>query len=246
MQDIEKILKQVKEGQLGVEEAVKVIKDPGYEDIGIAKIDYNRSKRRGFPEVVLCEGKTTEQVVKILSVHAKNNDNILATRATEEVYDAVKGVLPEARYNTLARTITIEKKPLPREGSIIVVCAGTSDLPVAEEVYETASIMGNKVGKLVDVGVAGIHRLLNNLEELRKARVIVVCAGMEGALPSVVTGLVDKPIIGVPTSVGYGASFNGLSPLLTMLNSCAAGLGVVNIDNGFGAAYLANSINKLK
>lgn len=246
MQDIEKILKQVQDGHLGVKEALNVIKDPGYEDIGIAKIDYNRRKRRGFPEVVLSEGKTTEHVVKILSVHAKNNDNILATRATGEVFNAVKKVLPEARYNELARTITIEKNPLTREGSIIVVCAGTSDLPVAEEVYETASIMGNKVDKLVDVGVAGIHRLLNNVDQLKKARVIVVVAGMEGALPSVVTGLVDKPIIGVPTSVGYGANFNGLAPLLTMLNSCAAGLGVVNIDNGFGAAYLANSINKLK
>lgn len=243
--ELENVLKGVQEGSITIDQALKDLNDPGYQDIGIAKIDHNRNKRRGFPEVVLAEGKTSEQVAKIMEALAASHPNILATRATMEDYQAVKAVLPDARYNELGRVIIRETKPLPRVGSVLVVCAGTSDLPVVEEAIETVSIMGNKVEKLADAGVAGVHRLLNNVDYLNRARVIVVVAGMDGALPSVVAGLVSKPVIAVPTSVGYGASFNGLAPLLTMLNSCAAGVGVVNIDNGFGAAYLANSINKV-
>lgn len=242
---LEKILEEVSRGQMNVEEAMTTLTDPGYEDIGFAKIDHNRSQRRGFPEVVLCEGKTTEQVVEIMKVLNKKNDNIMGSRATQEVYQAVKDEIPEVRYNKLGKVMVIEKKPLPGVGSILVVSAGTADLPVVEETVETARIMGNKVDTLNDAGVAGVHRLLNNIDDLRKAKVIVVVAGMDGALPSVVGGLVDKPVIAVPTSVGYGASLGGVAALLTMLNSCSAGIGVVNIDNGFGAAYLANSINKI-
>ncbi|MFW6023063.1 MAG: nickel pincer cofactor biosynthesis protein LarB [Halanaerobiaceae bacterium] len=239
------ILKGVQEGSLTIDKALAEINDPGYQDIGIAKIDHNRNKRRGFPEVVLAEGKTSEQVAQIMKALASNHENILATRATEEDFQVVKSVLANVKYNKLGRVIIRETNPLPRVGSVLVVCAGTSDLPVVEETAETLSIMGNKVEKLADAGVAGVHRLLNNIEYLNRSRVIIVVAGMDGALPSVVAGLVSKPVIAVPTSVGYGASFNGLAALLTMLNSCAAGVGVVNIDNGFGAAYLANSINKL-
>jgi len=216
-----------------------------YEDLGFARIDHDRKKRRGFPEVVLCEGKTDEQAVKIIEALAKENDNILASRANSDLYKLAKKSIPELRYNELARMIILERKALPRVGSMLVLSAGTSDIPVVEEVVETASIMGNNVESINDVGVAGLHRLLDNMDYLNKAKVIVVVAGMDGALPSVVAGLVDKPVIAVPTSVGYGASFNGLAPLLTMLNSCSAGVGVVNIDNGFGAAYLASLINKI-
>ncbi|MEJ6952339.1 nickel pincer cofactor biosynthesis protein LarB [Natronospora cellulosivora (SeqCode)] len=245
-ENIKEILEKVKGEDLSIEDALNNLHDPGYQDIGIAKIDHDRNKRRGFPEVVLAEGKTPEQVAEIMKVLADNHDNIMATRASEEVYQAVKGVLPDVEYKKLGRVIIREKNPLAREGLILVASAGTSDLPVVEEAVTTASIMGNKVEQLTDAGVAGVHRLLNNVDYLNRARVVIVVAGMDGALPSVVAGLVSKPVIAVPTSVGYGANFNGLAPLLTMLNSCAAGVGVVNIDNGFGAAYLANSINKLK
>ncbi|SJZ43288.1 nickel pincer cofactor biosynthesis protein LarB [Selenihalanaerobacter shriftii] len=244
---LKEILTKVQAGDLDIDTAVDELKSPGYEDLGFAKIDHHRQLRRGFPEVVLCEGKTTEQVVKIMQNLADTGQNVLATRAEPEVYEAVKEVIPEIEYNELGRTLILEQTEIEEEeGSILVVNAGTSDIPVSEEAYETARIMGNKVEKLYDAGVAGIHRLLENHDQLRKAKVIIVAAGMEGALASVVGGLVDKPVIAVPTSVGYGASFGGLAALLTMLNSCAAGVGVVNIDNGFGAAYLANSINKLK
>lgn len=243
--DIKEILELVQKQKLTVDEALTKLNDPGYQDIGFAKIDHHRNKRRGFPEVVLAEGKTSEQVAGIMEALAENHENIMASRATPEDFEAVKTVLSDVRYNELGRVIIRETNPLPRRGSILVVCAGTSDLPVVEEAVETARIMGNKVEKLTDAGVAGVHRLLNNVDYLNRAKVIIVVAGMDGALPSVVAGLVSKPVIAVPTSVGYGASFNGLAPLLTMLNSCAAGVGVVNIDNGFGAAYLANSINKL-
>lgn len=243
--ELKTILKGIQEGSISIDNAIEELNDPGYTDIGIAKIDHNRNKRRGFPEVVLAEGKTSEQVAKIMGTLADTHDNIMATRASAEDYQAVKAVVSDVRYNELGRVIVREKAPLPRVGSVVVVCAGTSDLPVVEEAVETVSIMGNKVETLADAGVAGVHRLLNNVDYLNRARVIVVVAGMDGALPSVVAGLVSKPVIAVPTSVGYGANFSGLAPLLTMLNSCAAGVGVVNIDNGFGAAYLANSINKL-
>lgn len=244
-EEIREILEDLDSKKIDINKAIALLSDPGYTDIGFAKIDHNRSKRRGFPEVVLAEGKTTEQVVRIMKELSKKQGNILATRARPEVYEAVKVALPLARYNELGRVIVIEKESVEKRGSILIVSAGTSDLPVVEEAYETARIMGNQVKKLVDAGVAGVHRLINNIGLLKEARVIIVVAGMDGALPSVVGGLVDKPVIAVPTSVGYGASFQGLAPLLTMLNSCAAGIGVVNIDNGFGAAYLANSINKL-
>jgi pyridinium-3,5-biscarboxylic acid mononucleotide synthase len=239
------ILQKLKEGIIEVDDAIKQINNTGYEDLGFAKLDYDRQRRRGFPEVVLCEGKTIEQLIRIMESMNSRHENILASRAKPEVFEALKNVIPELRYNKLGRMIILEKKPLPRLGSILVVSAGTSDIPVVEETVETARIMGNRVKTLNDVGIAGLHRLLNNLEELRKSRVIIVIAGMDGALPSVVAGLVDKPVIAVPTSVGYGANFGGLAPLLTMLNSCSAGIGVVNIDNGFGAAYLANLINKI-
>ncbi|MBM7623049.1 nickel pincer cofactor biosynthesis protein LarB [Sporohalobacter salinus] len=242
---LKEILTKVDEGDLDVDTALEELKSPGYEDLGFAKVDQHRHLRRGFPEVVLCEGKTEEQVVKIMQQLAETDENALATRADEDIYQAVKEVLPDIKYNEAAGTLVLEQTELAQEGSILVISAGTSDIPVAEEAYETVRIMGNDVERLYDVGVAGIHRLLENQKQLRQARVIIVAAGMEGALASVVGGLVDKPVIAVPTSVGYGASFEGVAALLGMLNSCAAGVGVVNIDNGFGAAYLASLINKM-
>lgn len=250
--DLREILQLFKEGKISVDDVLSVIendnkinKEKGYEDLGYAKIDYHREKRRGFPEVVFCERKSPEQVVEIIDVLVKHHKNVLATRANEEIYRKIKEKFEDARYNSIARVISIERAPLPKVGKILVVSAGTSDLPIVEEVKESALIMGNNVETLVDVGVAGIHRLFNNLDKFEKARVIVVVAGMDGALPSVVAGLVDKPVIAVPTSVGYGANFNGLAPLLTMLNNCSGGIGVVNIDNGFGAAHLASLINRM-
>jgi len=245
--DLRELLKRFKEGKVTIDEILSAINGTGkgYEDLEYAKIDYHREKRRGFPEVVFCQGKTSEQVVEIIGVLTKYHKNILATRAGEEIYKKVKENFEDARYNPVARVITIEREPLPKVGKILVISAGTSDLPVVEEVKESASIMGNNVETLVDVGVAGIHRLFYNIDKLESARVIVVVAGMDGALPSVVAGLVNKPVIAVPTSVGYGANFNGLAPLLTMLNNCSGGIGVVNIDNGFGAAHLASLINKM-
>ncbi|ADL11815.1 nickel pincer cofactor biosynthesis protein LarB [Acetohalobium arabaticum] len=243
---LKEILTKVEAGNLDVDTALEELKSPGYEDLGFAKVDQHRNLRRGFPEVVLCEGKTEEQIVKIMQKLAETEENALATRADEDIYQAVKEELPEIEYNEAAKTLVLQQTDLAEEGSILVISAGTSDIPVAEEAYETARIMGNSVERLYDVGVAGIHRLLENQKQLRQARVVIVAAGMEGALASVVGGLVDKPVIGVPTSVGYGASFEGVASLLGMLNSCSAGVGVVNIDNGFGAAYLASSINKME
>lgn len=243
---LKEILTKVEEGNLDVDTALEELKSPGYEDLGFAKVDQHRNLRRGFPEVVLCEGKTEEQIVKIMQKLAETEENALATRADEDIYQAVKEELPKIEYNEAAKTLVLQQTDLAEEGSILVISAGTSDIPVAEEAYETARIMGNSVERLYDVGVAGIHRLLENQKQLRQARVVIVAAGMEGALASVVGGLVDKPVIAVPTSVGYGASFEGVAALLGMLNSCSAGVGVVNIDNGFGAAYLASSINQMK
>jgi len=216
-----------------------------YEDLGYARIDHHRSLRKGFPEVVFCQGKTTEQSVEIIKRLSEKNSRVLATRASREVYERVLEFLPDARYNELARTISVVKDRIDPIGHILVISAGTADLPVAEEAIETASIMGNRVERLYDVGVAGIHRLLGSIDRINEAKVLIVVAGMEGALPSVVAGLVDKPVIAVPTSTGYGASFKGLSALLTMLNSCVPGIAVVNIDNGFGAGYLASIINHI-
>ena len=206
----------------------------------------HREARVGYPEVIFCPGKTTEQVTVIIKTMLEKNSNILATRAHAELFAVVKELCPEAIYHSAAKAITIKKKEIkPPETYIAVVTAGTSDLPVAEEAAVTAEFFGNHVERIVDVGVAGVHRLFHNLDVIKKARVIIAVAGMEGALPSIIGGLVNVPVIAVPTSVGYGASFNGLSALLTMLNSCAGGISVVNIDNGYCAGYLGSMINRL-
>jgi pyridinium-3,5-biscarboxylic acid mononucleotide synthase len=245
-EEIKKLLAEVSEGKKNVDEAFSQLKDLSYTELGYAKVDNHRELRRGYPEVVFCSGKTIEHVKGIFQTMSKRDSNILGTRATQEMYDAVKSIIPAAEYNQLARTIAIRKKTEITETYIAIVTAGTSDIPIAEEAAVTAEIFGNRVERLFDVGIAGIHRLYNNMEIIRGAKVLIVIAGMEGALPSFVGGLVDKPVIAVPTSVGYGAAFQGLAALLGMLTSCTSGIGVVNIDNGFGAAYLASMINKLK
>lgn len=241
------LLEDIREGKTSVEAGISRLQNLSYTDLGCAKLDNHRELRVGYPEVILCSGKTTQQVTTIIAEMMKGETNILATRAGEELFAAVKEVCPDAIYHPLARSITITKKIMSvPESYIAVVTAGTSDLPVAEEAAVTAEIFGNRVERIVDVGVAGVHRLFDKLTLIRGARVIVAVAGMEGALPSVVAGLVDKPVIAVPTSIGYGASFHGLAALLAMLNSCAGGVSVVNIDNGFGAGYIASMINKLR
>jgi NCAIR mutase (PurE)-related protein len=243
---IRTLLEEVHSGSVSVDYAMEELKDLPFEDLDFDMVDHHRSIRVGHPEVVYGEGKTTQQITAIIKALLQKENNVLVTRVSAEVYAAVKQEVPNAEYNPLGRTISIYKRELTlTESYIAIVAAGTSDLPVVEEAYETARIMGNRVQKITDVGVAGLHRLLHRLDVIRKARVIIVVAGMEGALASVVGGLVDKPVIAVPTSVGYGANFGGLSALLTMLNSCASGVAVVNIDNGFGAAYTASTINKL-
>jgi NCAIR mutase (PurE)-related protein len=214
-------------------------------DLGFAKIDNHRSLRKGYPETIYCQGKTTSQVLKIFESMQKRNHNILATKVDKKLFSAVREKYPEAEYNELAKTIVIKKETLKRKkGKILVITAGTSDIPVAEEAVVTAEIMGNNVEKVYDVGVAGVHRLFDIKDKIFDANVIIVVAGMEGALASIVGGLASRPVIAVPTSVGYGASFKGIAPLLTMLNSCAEGIVVVNIDNGFGAGYFASLINR--
>ncbi len=243
---LKKFLGQLKSGKIKISEAVEKLKRLPFDDIGFAKIDLHRGLRKGFPEVIYCEGKTNEEVIEIIGRILSRESNLLATRASEKLFKEIRKKYPKAIYNRRGRTITIENKPLPKSGgTILVITAGTSDIDVAEEAVVTADILGNRVEKIYDVGVAGIHRLLKQIDKLQKATVIIVIAGMEGALPSVVGGLVDKPIIAVPTSKGYGADFGGIAPLLAMLNSCASGITVVNIDNGFGAAYAASLINKL-
>jgi len=217
-----------------------------YVDLGFARVDTDRKRRRGFPEVIYCEGKTPDDVASIAATILEQDGVVLGTRANPQHFDAVIKVLPEAQYHARGRCITIEKIPVPKNTGLVgVLCAGTSDLPVAEEAVITLEIFGNRVEKIFDVGVAGIHRLIAERERLEACNVLVVVAGMEGALPSAVAGLVSKPIIAVPTSIGYGASFGGLAALLGMLNSCGSGVTVVNIDNGFGAAYAAATINRL-
>jgi len=244
--EIRKLLQRVKDNEIEVEAAMGIIEDLPYKELGFAKIDNHREIRVGYPEVIYCEGKTVEQVKSIVQFMLTKDNNILGTRANEKMYEAVKSICPEAKYNPLGRTITIQKREENLTDSYIaIVSAGTSDMPVVEEAAETALILGNRVEKVMDVGVAGIHRLFDKIGIIRGAKVVIVVAGMEGALASVIGGLVDKPIIAVPTSVGYGANFGGLSALLSMLNSCASGVSVVNIDNGFGAAYNASIINKL-
>ncbi len=243
---IKDILNSVSKGTLSVEDALNKLRDLPFKDLGHTKIDNHRELRTGYPEVVFCEGKTAEQVRSIMEYMAEKKVNILGTRASREIYETVKKSLPDAEYNELARTITLDyEKKKATKTFIAVLTAGTADIPVAEEAAVTAEIFGNRVERFFDVGIAGIHRLYHNLEKIRKARVIIVIAGMEGALPSIVGGLVEQPIIAVPTSMGYGANFQGLSALLGMLTSCAAGVAVVNINNGFGAGYMASLINKL-
>ena len=245
---VSKILEAYRDGKLTLEQAVDKLKIFPYEDLNFAKIDHHRATRQGFPEVIYCEGKTVEQVVAIMQRLAALNSNVLATRASAEMFAAVHKVIPEACYHDIARLITVcrEKPVIDPDRFILVMTAGTSDIPVAEEAAITAEIMGNQVKRVYDVGVAGIHRLLAQQELITQANVLIVVAGMEGALASVVGGMVTKPVIAVPTSVGYGANFGGLSALLSMLNSCAAGVAVVNIDNGFGAGRLASIINHMR
>ena len=244
--EMKRLLEAVKSGETAIDTAMEELIDLPYKDLGFAKIDNHRELRVGYPEVIYCAGKTVEQVREIVAFMLTKNSNILATRASEEMYIAVKELCSDAQYNALGRVITIRKNEKAlTENYIAIVSAGTSDQSVVEEAAETALILGNRVEKINDVGVAGIHRLLSKMQIIRGARAVIVVAGMEGALASVVGGMVDKPVIAVPTSVGYGASFGGLSALLTMLNSCASGVTVVNIDNGFGAAYSASMINQL-
>jgi len=244
---LQNIISRVAEGKMDVEEAMGRLKDLPFQDIGFANLDQHRNLRTGYPETIYCEGKTPVQVASIVEKMQESNSNILGTRASEEVFRLVKEIAPEAVYYPVARVFTVKKKEeILSEKIIAVITAGTSDIPVAEEAAITAETMGNRVDRIYDVGVSGIHRLFAKLDRIRSANVIIVAAGMEGALASVVGGLVDKPVIAIPTSVGYGASFGGISALLTMLNSCAAGVAVVNIDNGFGAGYLASIINRLK
>ncbi|MFV0481038.1 MAG: nickel pincer cofactor biosynthesis protein LarB [Campylobacteraceae bacterium] len=240
------LLNNIKDGKVDVNTALKKIKNLPFEDLEFAKIDHHREIRTGVPEVIYGEGKTKEQILGIVSRMAKNGSNILITRTNKDVFEVVKKEHEKAVFNEMGRVISIVSTKLELTKSYIaIVAAGTSDLSVVEEAYETALILGNRVEKVVDVGVAGIHRLLHNLPIIQNAKVVIVIAGMEGALASVVGGLVKNPVIAVPTSVGYGANFGGLSALLSMLNSCASGLSVVNIDNGFGAAYNASLINHL-
>ncbi|TET38366.1 MAG: nickel pincer cofactor biosynthesis protein LarB [Dehalococcoidia bacterium] len=239
------ILSRVKSGEVSVEDALAQLANLPYEELGFAKIDHHRALRTGFPEVVFGPGKTAEQIAAITEGLASASDRVLVTKVAPECFDAVRERLPDAEYHPIARAITINRlRGAPSRPGIMVICGGTSDIPIAEEAAITAELMGNAVERSYDVGVAGVHRLLDHLPRLRQARVVVAVAGMEGALPSVVSGLISVPVIAVPTSVGYGASFGGLAPLLAMLNSCAAGVSVVNIDNGFGAGYLAALINR--
>lgn len=245
-QQIAALLEDIKKGAVSIDEGVKTLEELPYKDLGYATIDNHRELRNGYPEVIYCAGKTPMQVQGIVQYMLERGNNILATRADQKMYQTVLEICPHAEYNELGRTITVvNREPDITTSTIAIVAAGTSDLPVVEEAYETAKILGNRVVKITDVGVAGIHRLIAKMEVIRQAKVIIVVAGMEGALASVVGGLVDKPVIAVPTSVGYGANFGGLAALLAMLNSCASGVSVVNIDNGFGAAYNASIINKL-
>ncbi len=244
-EELTQVLQHVRQGQLSVEHALQRLRSLPYEDLGFASLDHHRSLRQGFPEVVLCEGKSTAQVVAIARALFKKQGPFLATRADPKVARAICKLNRRAQYHHDARLVTVYPSRLKSLGHILVVTAGTADLPVAEEARITAEVMGSRVERLYDVGVAGIHRLLGRKERLFEARVVIVVAGMDGVLPSVVGGLVQCPVIAVPTSRGYGASFGGVAALLTMLNSCAAGVGVMNIDNGFGAACLAHRINVL-
>ncbi|MFN8210981.1 MAG: nickel pincer cofactor biosynthesis protein LarB [Bacteroidales bacterium] len=245
--ELEKLLKDIKGGKLSVEKALDELKYFPYSDLGFARIDHHRQVRTGYPEIVYCAGKTVEQVTSIFKIMAERETNTFGTRADKQMFNAVKKVVPEAVYYPEARIISIsKKKPDKPKTKIGIITAGTSDIPVAEEAAVTAELLGNDVVRIYDAGVAGIHRLVDKLPEIKNCRVVVVIAGMEGALASVVGGLVDVPVIAVPTSVGYGANFGGISALLAMLTSCSSGVTVVNIDNGFGAGFSASMINRMK
>jgi NCAIR mutase (PurE)-related protein len=240
------LLQKFRDDGLSIDDVVSQLRELPYQDLDFAKVDHHRSLRKGFPEVVFGQGKSPEQVASIAEAVLKYSDRLLVTRATSQAFEAVQARVPEAVYEKTARAIVVDRRQSKAfVPGVLLACAGTADLPVASEAIVTAELMDCEVERVFDVGVAGVHRLLDNLSALQKARVIIVVAGMEGALPSVVGGLVQVPVIAVPTSVGYGASFEGLAALLAMLNSCAPGIGVVNIDNGFGAGYLAALINKL-
>ena len=242
--EIKEILENLKENKLSIEQAEKEIKNNQYEDLGFAKIDHNRKERIGVAEVIFCQNKPDEFLSKIYNSIYKEDGEVLGTRASKEQYELVKKDIPNVEYDNISRILKIEKQK-EKVGNIVVCTGGTADIPVAEEAAETAEFFGNNVERVYDVGVAGIHRILSQTEKLDKANCIVVVAGMEGVLASVVAGLAKVPVIAVPTSVGYGANFGGLSALLSMLNSCANGVSTVNIDNGYGAGYIANQINKL-
>jgi hypothetical protein len=245
--DLEKLLNEIRNGTRSIEEALEALKSFPYTDLGYARVDHHREMRTGYPEIIYCAGKTAIQVAGIFKAMIENGSNVMGTRATPEMYEEVRRIAQDAVFFSEARITSVTRKPLEiPDSSIAVITAGTSDIPVAEEAAVTAELLGNKVVRIYDAGVAGIHRLVDKLPEIRKCRVIIVIAGMEGALASVVGGLVDKPVIAVPTSVGYGANFGGLSALLAMLTSCSSGVTVVNIDNGFGAGFSASMINKLK
>jgi NCAIR mutase (PurE)-related protein len=244
---LESLLKSVQSRKMSVEDAIFQLKALPFKDLGFARVDHHRSLRKGFPEVVWGEGKTSAQILSIMKQLRSRGENILITRLEERKAKAIQKTFPKSRYYPRSKVLTHLTHPLKSQGKgvILVITAGTSDIPVAEEAALTAQFMGNRVETLYDVGVAGIHRLLSEREKLEKARILIVVAGMEGALPSVVGGLVDRPVIAVPTSIGYGTSFGGIAALLAMLNSCATGVAVVNIDNGFGAGYMASLVNRM-
>jgi NCAIR mutase (PurE)-related protein len=245
--DVRRLLKKLWAQKITVEDAMRHIRLEPYEELSCARVDHHRAVRCGFPEVIFCQGKRPEDIAEIAKAILRRSNCLLATRADRDAFEAIREAHPKAEYHERARCVTVhKKKPEARAGKVLVICAGTADLPVAEEARVTAEMFGHDVVAVHDAGVAGIHRLLASTEKIHEADAIVCVAGMEGALPSVVGGLADCPVIAVPTSIGYGASFGGLAPLLTMLNSCSAGVAVVNIDNGFGAGYLAAMIAQKK
>lgn len=243
--EVRDILEQLKNGKMSIDEAESILKRQPFEELGYAKLDTHREVRSGFPEVVFCSGKPDEFLVSIYRKMYAANGEVFGTRADEHQYELIKAVIPEAEYDNVSHILKVEKPGKARIGRIAVCTAGTADIPVAEEAAQTAEYFGSNVDRIYDVGVSGIHRLLSRLDTIQSANCVVAVAGMEGALASVIGGLVSNPVIAVPTSVGYGASMNGLSALLTMINSCANGIAVVNIDNGYGAGYMATQINRL-
>lgn len=243
--DVNKLLWQVKNGDIDINEAENMLKKLPYEDMGFAKLDHHRKLRQGVAEVIYCEGKALSHLGAIFQTLYSEDSRVLGTRASMEQYEYVKTLVPDIRYDEISRILTCEREEISLKGNIAVCAAGTSDIPVAEEAVKTAEFFGSRVTKIYDIGIAGIHRVFANINEINSANCIIAVAGMEGALPGILAGLVDKPVIAVPTSIGYGSNFEGLSALLTMMNTCANGVSVVNIDNGYGAAYIANQINLL-